>query len=308
MQTANEAPASYRTSATRPGPVTLVTTAWRDVMSRRRLIRYLVAADIKKKGSDTLLGNVWWLLDPLLAMTVYVFVMTVIFQRAQPDFPLYLLAAVIPFKWFTQSIGDSTTSVVRSERLIKQIQFPKIVLPIAGSASEVVSFGFGMLLLLGLSLLTSGGAHLSLMMLWVPVIAVVQFVLILGLSFLVSSFTVFYRDVGIVIGHLMRLLFFLSPILWSFDAGTGRGAQLEKALGHTGYTLLSFNPVAILLTSYRHVIYGTVVETPEGELTWLPPTAPDLEALAILFAIAVVLLVLGTYFFKRLEPAFAKVL
>lgn len=308
MQTVNEAPASYRTSATRPGPVTLVTTAWRDVMSRRRLIRYLVIADIKKKGSDTLLGNVWWLLDPLLAMTVYVFVMTVIFQRSVPDFPLYLLAAVIPFKWFTQSIGDSTTSVVRSERLIKQIQFPKIVLPIAGSASEVVSFGFGMLLLLGLSLLTSGGAHLSLMMLWVPVIAVVQFVLILGLSFLVSSFTVFYRDVGIVIGHLMRLLFFMSPILWSFDAGTGRGAQLEQALGSTGYTLLTFNPVAVLLTSYRHVIYGTVAETPEGELIWLPPTAPDVEALGILFVISVVLLLLGTYFFKRLEPAFAKVL
>ena len=60
-----------------------------------------------------------------------------------PDFPLYLLAAVIPFKWFTQTISDAVGSVVRSERLIKQIQFPKIVLPIAGSVSEVVSFAFG---------------------------------------------------------------------------------------------------------------------------------------------------------------------
>jgi len=308
MQIANEAPASYRSSSHRPGPVTLITTAWRDVMSRRRLIRYLVAADIKKKGSDTLLGNLWWLLDPLMAMAVYVFVMSVIFQRSQPDFALYLLAAVIPFKWFTQSISDAVGSVVRNERLIKQIQFPKIVLPISGSASEVVSFAFGMLLLLGLSIITAGGAHLSLMLLWVPVIAVVQFVLILGLSFLVSAFTVFYRDVGIVIGHLMRLLFFMSPILWSFDAGTGRGDQLRTAVGETGYQLLSLNPVAILLSAYRHVIYGTVAETPEGELTWLPPTAPDTGQLLVLFVISIALLVIGTWFFKRLEPAFAKVL
>jgi len=277
-------------------------------MSRRRLIRYLVAADIKKKGSDTLLGNVWWMLDPLLAMTVYVFVMTVIFQRNQPDFPLYLLAAVIPFKWFTQSISDAVGSVVRNERLIKQIQFPKIVLPISGSASEVVSFGFGMLLLVGLSLLTSGGAHMSLMMLWIPVIAVVQFVLILGLSFMVSAFTVFYRDVGIVIGHLMRLLFFLSPILWSFDPGTPRGDQLRQAVGETGFQLLTLNPIAILLSSYRRVVYGTVEQTASGQLTWGPPQAPDLASLAVLFGISVGLLVLGTWFFKRLEPAFAKVL
>ena len=262
MQYANEAPASYRSSSRSAGPITLVTTAIRETMSRRRLIQYLVSADVKKKGTDTILGNLWWLLDPLIAMAIYMFVMTEIFQRSQPDFPLYLLAAVIPFKWFTQSISDSVGSVVRNEKLIKQIQFPKIVLPIAGSASEVISFAFGMVLLIGLSLLTANGAHLSLMMLWIPVIAVVQYVLILGISFFVAAFTVFYRDVGIIIGHLMRLLFFVSPILWSFDAGVGRGAQLENAVGHTMYQVLQLNPVAILLTSYRHVIYGTVVAGP----------------------------------------------
>ena len=66
-------------------------------------------------------GLSWEMLDPLIAMSVYVFVMTVIFQRSLPDFPLFLLAAVIPFKWFTQSISDSVGSVVRNEKLIKQV-------------------------------------------------------------------------------------------------------------------------------------------------------------------------------------------
>jgi lipopolysaccharide transport system permease protein/teichoic acid transport system permease protein len=308
MQIANEAPASLRSSAERPGPLALVTTAFRETMSRRRLIRYLVSADIKKKGTDTLLGNLWWLLDPLIAMAVYVFVMEVIFQRSLPDFPLFLLAAVIPFKWFTQSISDAVGSVVRNEKLIKQVQFPKIVLPIAGSASEVISFAFGMILLLGLAAVLAGGAHLTIQVLWIPVIAVVQLVLILGLSFFVAAFTVFYRDVGIVIGHLMRLLFFMSPILWTFDAAAGRGEDIAKAVGHTGYTLLSYNPIAVLITQYRHVIYGQVTKLEDGSLGWLPPSGPDLYALGVLLVISLLLLVFGTIFFKRLEPAFAKVL
>lgn len=309
MQTANEAPASYRTSAERPGALTLVTTAYRETLSRRRLIQYLVSADIKKKGTDTLLGNLWWMLDPLIAMAVYVFVMEVIFQRALPDFPLFLLAAVIPFKWFTQSISDSVSSVVRNEKLIKQVQFPKIVLPIAGTASESVSFAFGMVLVIGLSLFLSGGGHLSLMLLWLPVIAVVQYLFQLGLCFMVAAFTVFYRDVGIVIGHLMRLLFYLSPILWTFDAAAGRGADIQKHLGEAGYALLSFNPLAILIQSYRHVIYGVVATDPAtGDLIWNAPVPPDLYLLGFLLAIGLVMLFLGTWMFKRLEPAFAKVL
>ena len=57
---------------TRPGPIELVAEGFRDIWSRRRLARYLVQADLKKKGSDTLLGNIWWVLDPLLQMVVYV--------------------------------------------------------------------------------------------------------------------------------------------------------------------------------------------------------------------------------------------
>ena len=61
-------------------------TAVREVRSRRRLIRYLVRAEVKKKGTDTVLGNVWWVLDPLISLLVYVFVMQVIFARDQQDF------------------------------------------------------------------------------------------------------------------------------------------------------------------------------------------------------------------------------
>ena len=73
----------------------------REVLSRRRLIAYLVRADLRKTGADTLLGNLWWFIDPLLQMLVYVIFVGIILQRgASPDYPLFVLCAILPWKWF----------------------------------------------------------------------------------------------------------------------------------------------------------------------------------------------------------------
>jgi lipopolysaccharide transport system permease protein len=304
VQIANEAPTSFRSSAVRPGALELVSAAFHEVLSRRRLISYLVRAQIKKQGTDTVLGNVWWILDPLISMLIYVLVMTVIFARKTPDFPIFLLSAMIPFKWFTGTIGSSVTAVVSKGQLIKQIQFPKIVLPLTICGAEVVNLGFGMIVLIGVMLIAYP-THLTVMVVWVPVIAAVQFVFTLGLSLIVSSITVFYRDIGLLIEHVMRLLFYVAPILWGFDALQGRAADLEQALGRTGFQVLHYNPVAILLESYRHAVYGVVNNDSTG---WTGAVSPDLLALLSVLVIGIVLCFLGALLFKRLEPAFAKVL
>jgi lipopolysaccharide transport system permease protein len=304
MQIASDAPATFRSSARRPRTLELLTTAFREVMSRRRLIRYLVGAEIKKKGTDTVLGNVWWILDPLLSLMVYVFVMTIVFARNQVDFAVFLLAAMIPFKWFTQTLSDSVAAVVMQAQLIKQIQFPKIVLPIVTNGAGLVNLAFGMGVLFAVVIVLFP-AHMSYMIVFVPLIAAIQFVLMLGLSMFVSALTVFYRDIGIIIGHVLRLLFYVAPILWTFESAGGRGAILHKELGEVGFSLLRYNPVAVLLEAYRTCIYGVTV----GE-SWVPASPSNLGfgSLIAVFLFSVVLLVLGTLVFKRLEPAFAKVL
>ena len=82
MSAITEAPSAYRHSSIRPGSIGLIQEAIREVSSRRRLIQYLVQADLKKKGSDTLLGNLWWVIDPLLQMLVYVVLVSVIMFAA----------------------------------------------------------------------------------------------------------------------------------------------------------------------------------------------------------------------------------
>jgi len=317
MGVVNEAPAAFRSSNDRPGPVALIRNAVTDVWTRRRLIGYMVRADIKKRGVNTVLGNVWWILDPLITMMIYVLVMTVIFQRSTPDFPLFLLSAMVPFKWFTATVGASTTAVTGKETLIKQILFPKIILPVVLQISQIVSFLFGMAVLLFLWL-TIYNDHVTINVVFVPVIAFVQFVYTLGWVFILSAVTVFYRDIGIVIGHFMRLLFWISPILWSFMDVAGRGARLQTGLASisegfglptdTLFNIISMNPTSVLMESYRKVLYGGLDHNKAGDLIWKNARPAELESLLIIFVIGVILAIIGVLIFKRLEPAFAKVL
>jgi len=278
----------YDTSV-RPGAFGLVAEGFREIWSRRRLIGYIVRADMKKKGADTVLGNLWWVIDPLLQMLVYVVLVTIIRGGATtPDYPLFIFSAILPWKWFSSSVGDGVTSVTGQEALIKQVQFPKIILPFAAVLAGIVSFAFGLIPLAAILVLLYPD-RISATLLLIPVVAAVQFVFTMGMAVLVSAANVFFRDVGNVARHLLRLWFYLSPALYS-------ASELESLLKRQGpiSIILNLNPFTALFESYRNVIYyGTLPE-------WI--------GLFRVLGVSVVLVLLAVLLFKRVEPAFAKVL
>ena len=288
MAVASEAPASFRSSAVRPGPLALVGQGIHDLLSRRRLISYLVQADLKKKGSDTLLGNVWWVVDPLLQMAVYVVLVAVIFARPQPDFALFIFCAILPWKWFNSSIIDGIGSVVGMERLIKQINFPKLVLPVASVFAGIANFFFGLIPLAALIILFFPH-RATLWVVLIPVIAAVQLLFTLPLALVLGAVNVFYRDVGNLARHVLRLAFYASPGIYSIELILG-AAEKYPILG----TIILANPWTILFTAYRDVIY-------EGR-------APDWIGLGAVSLVSLVMLGGAIFVFKRLEPTFAKVL
>ena len=294
MSAASEVPAAYRNAAATPGPIALLLEAATEVLSRRRLVRYLVQAEVKKRGANTLLGNIWWVLDPLLLMAVYVVLVTIITRRSIPDYPLFLFAAILPWKWFSTAIVDATGSVVNQHRLVRQIAFPKVVLPLAATSAAVVGFGFGLIPLAAIMLLYP--ERLSPLVVLIPLIAVVQYVFTLAVALLVAAGNVFVRDLGNVMRHLLRLWWYLSPGLYSL-------ALLDEVdlLDAQPWlrTLIELNPFAVLFEAYRSVIYGTL----DG-----PPAMPDWGALGVLLLVSIGLLGVATIVFKRLEPSFAKVL
>ncbi len=264
----------------------LIAAGFREIWTHRRLARYLVRADLKKHGSDTILGNIWWILDPLLQMAVYVVLVSIIFNAGKPDYPLFVFAAILPWKWFSSAVNDGITSVTARERIIKQVRFPKIVLPFAAAVGGVVNFAFGLIPLFGLMILFYS-ERLSLFVVLIPVIATVQFVFSLATSVLVSAVNVFFRDIANVARHGLRLWFYLSPALYAFEDVAGR---MDGFVGR----VLSLNPWTPLFESYRAVIYEE--------------TMPDWFGLAVLLIVSLVALCIATLFFKRVEPSFAKVL
>ena len=288
MDTIQEVPASPRTLEARPSPLRLVGLALREIRSRRRLIGYLARADMKRKGADTLFGNIWWVLDPLLQMSVYVVLVTVIFQKQQEAYPLFIFAAILPWKWFTTSMSDAISSVSGQERLIKQMQFPKLVLPLAAMLSAITQFTFGLIPLIAMMVLLYP-ARISPTLAWIPVVAIVQLVFTLSLGIVLSALNVFFRDIGNLARHVLRLWFYLSPALYGADTVLKLSVH-EPTIG----TIMRLNPFYTILEGYRSAIYfGTM---------------PDLASLALLLAASAIGIVVALWFFKRLEPAFAKVL
>ncbi len=285
-QTSDAIRLEYRTP--RPGLLRTISGTIRDVSTRRRLIEYLIRADLKKRGADTVLGNVWWILDPLLTMLVYVVLVTVILRSTQEAYPLFIFAAILPWKWFSSSLNDAVTCIVARGLIIKQVSFPKIVLPLAAAGGGFVSFVFGLVPLAALLILFYSN-HISAWLLLIPVVAAVQFVLTLAFAVLVSGLTVFFRDLGNFTTHILRLWFYLSPALYGSN-------QIESlATNHrTLFAVYQLNPFAGLFESFRDVIYY-------GQ-------PPDWGLLGVVLGESLILLVIGIVVFKRLEPSFAKVL
>jgi ABC-type polysaccharide/polyol phosphate export permease len=285
----SEVPSSFRSSSVRPGPLALIRIGVSETLARRRLIAYLIRADLKKTGADTLLGNLWWVLDPLLQMLIYYVLVGVILGRGgKPDFPLFIFTAILPWKWFTETIQGATGSVMTAERLIKQIYFPKLVLPLASAASGWVSFAFGLIPLIGLMLIAYPH-RITPWLLLIPMVAVVQAVFSLAIGIAVAALNVFYRDIGNIMRHVLRFWFYLSPTLYSVE-------DIHNIAGGNPIIKRWFelNPFTYILGSYRSLIYY-------GQ-------APEWLGLLAVFLVSLVLLALAILLFKRTEPSFAKIL
>jgi ABC-type polysaccharide/polyol phosphate export permease len=260
-----------------------------DLTSRVRLVRFLVGAEMKRTHADTAIGVLWWILDPVLQMFVYWVLVAVIFQRTTPDILLFLMSTILPWKWLASTLSEASTSITSRQSLIRQLQFPKLVLPTAGAVAALVSFAFGLIALAFLYLLYPH--RLSAWILVLPAIAAVQFVFSLALGIFLAALNAFFRDVQNVLRHLIRLWFYLSPVLYSLQ-------QLEGQ--DTARQILKLNPMAPILEAYRHILYGTETSGHGVAPEWLP-------LLAVL-GLSVILLSLAIVAFKRAEPSFARIL
>ena len=257
----------------------------RQLFRYRALISSLVARELKARYRGSWLGVVWSFVNPLLLLLIYSFVFTVVLPAAHPPelepFALFLFCGILPWTWFSSSLLESANVLITGGNLIKKVLFPAEVLPIVVVLAGLVHFCLG-LPILAAFLIYYRVPLWPTDLLWFPLIVCVQLVLTVGLALLVSALTVHFRDVRDLLGNLLTLWFFATPIIYPLAEAPERVRRL-----------LNLNPFTHLAVAYQEVLFRP------------GPFAQGSRLLAV--AIASVLTFLFGYFvFDRLRDTLAE--
>src|SRR5882724_12033699 len=185
----------------------------------RELIRNLVLEDLKLKYRDSVLGFLWSLANPLLLILVYSFVFGHILRGGPPNFAYFLMVGILPWNFFAQSLMMSTGSILDNGNLIRKVALPMEVFPVATVLFNLAQFLFAMVVFFPMAWLFFKVPVAWSWINFLPVLGL-QILFNLGLCFMISTATVFYRDVRHFTEILLMLLFWLTPIIYDIRSIT----------------------------------------------------------------------------------------
>ena len=249
----------------------------RGLTQQRDLLRELVARDLKLRYKRSVLGIAWSLITPLLQLLVFYFLFQVILSLDINRYSSYTLTGLLVWSWFQTSLLQSASAITGNRELIRRPGFPASVLPVVTVTTNFIHFLLALPILL--IALWIDGSSLGLSVASLPILMAVQFALTLGLAYLVAGANVVFADTEHLLGVLLMLFFFLTPIFYDASAVPERFQPF--------YLL---NPLAQLLALYRTALVTG------SSLRWA-----SVLALAVLSAI---LLPVGYKFFVRVSYRF----
>ena len=250
-------------------------------MQYRFLFEQMVRRELRQKYKGSTLGVLWYLVNPLVLMGAYALVFKVLLKVAnKPDYPLFLIAGLIVWVFFSQTLLSAAPSLVVNAPLIRKVKFPRETIPASVVAVQLVTFLVMLGILVPVALLVRGNLDVSLLLL--PVVVALLFCFVLGVSLAVSIVHAHYRDVEPVLAAALLPWFFLTPIFLPVDEFPGaRTHQWVADVLQWG------NPVAPFVESLRDIVYSGAAPS-GGALLYV--------ALAGLGALA-----LGVFAFRRME-------
>jgi ABC-type polysaccharide/polyol phosphate export permease len=223
-------------------------------------------------------------------MVVY----TVFFSLVQPnhnirDYPVLLLCGMLPWSFCMDSVLQATDSIVGDAQLIKKVYFPREILPLSVVLSNLVSFAISLPIFFGLALALQ--SPLTWWILLLPVTLLIQLIFVLGLSLILATLNVLYRDTRHLLGVVMQAWFFLTPVFYPIQTVPAQVQFLGTTL-NAQLWLRRLNPMASIIASYRDLLY------------WGQPTGFDF--LMRTAVTALVVLVVGYLVFLRYSPRFGE--
>ena len=252
---------------------------FKEIYQYRELLKTNVKKEIRGKYKHSFLGVLWSYLNPLLQILVYAIVFPVILKVQQENYLIFVCSGLIPWTFFTTVISQSASVIVANNNIVKKVYFPREILPISVTLSAAVNFMISTLIVLAFSL--ASGLGLSWQLIFYPIVLLVQMVLCVGLSFFTSSLTVYFRDLEHFIGIALMMMFYVTPIVYSFDSLPPRYVKI-----------MMLNPMAHIIDGYRSIFYSHSI--------------PNFINLGIVFGASLILCIIGYLVFKKLEKRFAE--
>ena len=260
--------------------------AAREVASFSELLRTMVIRDLKLRYRNSVLGFLWSLLSPLLMTLVFILVFKVLTQTEIPNYPVFLMAGLLPWIFTQGSVAGGLHSVTSNANLINKVYFPRELLPLSVVLAGFVQFVIAYILLV--AVLVAFRIELHATILFLPLIMLLNLVFAAGLAMVVATVNVFFRDLQHLVEIGLLAWFFLTPIFYTLAI-----VRNTSFLGLDVHRwVFSLNPMATLVTDYRYVLT-------EG---YLP-----IRHTAVTMVMALFLFGLGWYLMRRYSYRFAEI-
>lgn len=245
----------------------------------RELLKTNIKKEVRGKYKNSFLGVLWSFLNPLLQIVVYAVVFQLILKNPQENYAIFICCGLIPWTFFSSAVSRAAFTMVENGNILKKVYFPREILPISVVTSETVNFLISTIIILGFVIF--GGLGISKYIIFYPLVLLAQYLILIAISFIVSSISVYVRDLQHLIGVALQLLFYAAPIVYS-----------PSTIPQEFQWILAWNPMAYVINGYRDIFYYQ--------------TMPDIGALVALIGISIVLCIIGYMIFNKLQKGFAE--
>lgn len=252
---------------------------FKNLYNYRELIKTSVKKDIGGKYKHSFLGVLWSFFNPLLQIAVYAIIFPLIMRNQIPNYTLFMVCGLIPWTYFSTVLNRASFIMIENGNILKKVYFPREILPLSLVMSETVNFLISSIIILAFVIIN--GTGISAYILFYPLVLLVQFTFSLGISLILSSVTVYFRDLQHFIGVLLQLFFYATPIVYAVDS-----------IPENFRWILKYNPMTYIIEGYRDIFYSKSI--------------PDLKMLGIIFLIGIIITIIGYLIFNKLQKRFAE--
>ena len=252
---------------------------FKNLYQYRELLKSNVKKEIRGKYKGSFLGVLWSFINPLLQVLVYAIVFPYIMRIKTDNYLVFLIIGIIPWTFFTTVLNQGMITVRMNGGIIKKVYFPREILPISVATSGLVNFLISCIIILLFCIF--GKVGLSWHLAFLPLIAIIQFILTLGLTFALSAINIYIKDTEYIVQFFINMLFYATPILYPATLFP------EKIRW-----VLYLNPMSQIIEAYRCI--------------FLYHQIPDAMGLIYLLGICALVFIIGLIIFRKLEKGFAE--